>query len=76
MVASQAWCLGRVSGQGPRSGTCPAAPNLPIPVSLMESRGAPTRVKASAAARDAALAERLWEVSEELTKVTYEALRR
>ena len=42
----------------------------------MESRGAPTRVKASASAHDAALATRLWEVSEELTGVGYEALRR
>jgi NAD(P)-dependent dehydrogenase (short-subunit alcohol dehydrogenase family) len=42
----------------------------------LESRGAPTRVKASARADDEVLAARLWEISEDLTGVTYETLRR
>jgi NAD(P)-dependent dehydrogenase (short-subunit alcohol dehydrogenase family) len=41
----------------------------------LESRGSPTRVRASARANDPELAKRLWEISEELTGVTYEALR-
>ncbi len=44
------------------------------PGGLFESRGYPTRVQASAAAHDAAAAARLWQISEELTGVTYGAL--
>src|SRR5205814_6171625 len=39
-----------------------------------EQRGYPTRVAASAAARDEAAAQRLWTVSEELTGVRYAEL--
>jgi NAD(P)-dependent dehydrogenase (short-subunit alcohol dehydrogenase family) len=45
------------------------------PDGLAESRGRPTRVRMSAAARDEATAARLWAVSERLTGVDYEALR-
>ncbi len=41
------------------------------PDGFMEARGHPTRVKAIAEARDPAVGERLWEVSEELTGVRY-----
>lgn len=44
------------------------------PGGLFESRGYPRRVQASAAAHDAAAAARLWQISEELTGVTYGAL--
>lgn len=40
------------------------------PSGLFEGRGAPEPVGRSAKARDAAVARRLWEVSEELTGVT------
>ncbi|RJK92630.1 oxidoreductase [Vallicoccus soli] len=40
-----------------------------------EARGGPRRVGTSAAARDEAAARRLWERSEELTGVAYDALR-
>ena len=39
-----------------------------------EQRGYPKRVRASAAAHDEAAAARLWEVSEKLTGVHFEAL--
>ena len=42
--------------------------------SLFELRGHPQRVGRSAAARDAAVAGRLWDVSEQLTGVRYDAL--
>src|SRR3954464_1141280 len=41
------------------------------PSGFLEQRGAPERVKASSKAYDADSARRLWEVSEELTGVTY-----
>lgn len=44
------------------------------PSRLFETRGAPVEVGRSAAARDARVAARLWQVSEELTGVTYDAL--
>jgi NAD(P)-dependent dehydrogenase (short-subunit alcohol dehydrogenase family) len=44
------------------------------PGGFMENSGYPKLVKASAAANDAATAARLWQVSEELTGVTYEPL--
>ncbi len=40
-----------------------------------EARGGPRRVTGSAASRDEAVARRLWERSEELTGVAYDALR-
>ncbi len=40
-----------------------------------ESRGAPKRVGRSKAAHDAGIAARLWELSEELTAVHYDAMR-
>jgi NAD(P)-dependent dehydrogenase (short-subunit alcohol dehydrogenase family) len=42
------------------------------PDSRFETVGSPTFVKAGGAARDVAAARRLWEVSEQLTGVTYE----
>ncbi len=42
------------------------------PSGVGEIRGAPTRVGMSAHARDAAVGRRLWDVSEELTGVTYD----
>jgi len=44
------------------------------PDGLGEMWGNPTRVGCSAAARDMAVAARLWDVSEQLTKVRYAAL--
>ena len=41
------------------------------PAGLGETRGAPTRVAMSAAARDARVGQRLWSVSEELTGVRF-----
>jgi len=41
------------------------------PDGFMETRGYPTEVKARPKAHDRAVAERLWQVSEELTGVTY-----
>lgn len=45
------------------------------PGGFAEWRGAPKRVAPSAAAGDLSVAQRLWEESERLTGVTYEALR-
>jgi NAD(P)-dependent dehydrogenase (short-subunit alcohol dehydrogenase family) len=45
------------------------------PRGFVQSRGSPTRVAASAAARDPELARRLWEVSEDLTGVGFGALK-
>jgi len=41
------------------------------PDGMAEMWGHPTKVKTSAAAKDAAIAARLWDVSEQLTKVRY-----
>ena len=41
------------------------------PAGLGETRGAPTRVAMSAAARDARVGQRLWDVSEDLTGVRF-----
>ncbi len=41
------------------------------PDGMAEMWGHPTKVKASAAAKDAAVAARLWEVSEQMTKVQF-----
>ncbi len=45
------------------------------PDGFMEMTGHPTRVGSSARSRDALVAQRLWEVSETLTGVRFEALR-
>jgi len=45
------------------------------PGQLFESRGAPKRVSSSKASHDEVAARRLWDISEELTGVRYEALR-
>ncbi|MBV9871633.1 MAG: SDR family oxidoreductase [Frankiaceae bacterium] len=45
------------------------------PNGLMESRGYPKKVDSSSASKDAETAARLWTVSEDLTGVTYGALR-
>jgi NAD(P)-dependent dehydrogenase (short-subunit alcohol dehydrogenase family) len=42
------------------------------PDSLFESRGHPKRVGSTAAARDAAASARLWQISEDLTGITYD----
>jgi len=42
------------------------------PSGFMQQRGAPTRVKAAKKAYDTDVARRLWEVSEQLTGVTYQ----
>src|SRR3954454_4780092 len=44
------------------------------PSRLMESRGAPKRVKSTSRSKDPALAGRLWSVSEDLTDVRFDAL--
>ena len=44
------------------------------PDRMFETRGHPTKVRASARARDLESARRLWQVSEELTGVRYEGL--
>jgi NAD(P)-dependent dehydrogenase (short-subunit alcohol dehydrogenase family) len=46
------------------------------PRGLMEGRGSPTRVKGSSRANDPELARKLWDVSEDLTGVRFEALDR
>jgi len=45
------------------------------PGQLFESRGAPKRVSSTKASHDEVAARRLWEISEELTGVRYDALR-
>jgi NAD(P)-dependent dehydrogenase (short-subunit alcohol dehydrogenase family) len=44
------------------------------PDGFMEQRGTPKRVESTSAAKDPAVAERLWHVSVELTGVTFAAL--
>lgn len=44
------------------------------PAGLGEMRGAPVRVESNAASHDEATARRLWEISEELTRIRYTAL--
>ena len=44
------------------------------PLGLMGMRGAPGKVKSSARSYDAAVAAQLWQVSEDLTKVSFEGL--
>jgi NAD(P)-dependent dehydrogenase (short-subunit alcohol dehydrogenase family) len=73
----------RLFGQEPDVGALPvlyaaAAPGVPGgsyigPRRFGETRGHPALAKASAAARDPALAARLWTLSEESTGVTYPA---
>ncbi len=46
-----------------------------IAVAHMHMRGHPARVKAARAAYDEADARRLWEMSEQLTGVSYDALK-
>jgi protochlorophyllide reductase len=46
-----------------------------IAVSFMQLRGQPARVKAARAAYNETDAKRLWQISEQLTGVTYDALR-
>jgi NAD(P)-dependent dehydrogenase (short-subunit alcohol dehydrogenase family) len=46
------------------------------PSGFLESRGYPKRVDSSSASKDPATATRLWELSEDLTGVGYDALRR
>jgi hypothetical protein len=45
------------------------------PDGFMESRGAPTRVDRTSAAKDVATAKRLWDLSEQLTGVSYDTVR-
>ena len=76
--------VSRVIGQSARDGALPtlrAATDPAVrggevfgPDGLLELRGAPKRVAVSSRARDRAVAERLWEVSEEKTGVRYPAL--
>jgi len=76
--------MNRLVGQSPVAGALPTvyAATMPDvrgddyfgPDGPFEVRGAPTRVGRSAAARDEAVARRLWEVSQDLTGVRYEAL--
>ena len=71
----------RLFGQSPDMGALPvlyaaAAPDVPGgtyigPGGAGEARGYPAVALASAAARDPALATRLWDVSEELTGVSF-----
>jgi NAD(P)-dependent dehydrogenase (short-subunit alcohol dehydrogenase family) len=73
--------ISRVLGQQPDMGALPtlqaavdsnALPNDYYgPAGWMEMRGYPTRVQGREASKDAALARRLWEVSEELTGVRF-----
>ncbi len=73
--------ISRVLGQRPAMGALPtlqaaidpeARPNDYFgPGGWMEMRGYPTRVQSNGASQDAALARRLWQVSEELTGVRY-----
>ncbi len=77
--------MNAVVGQSAQSGARPQlyAASMPGvqggeyfgPDRLFESRGAPTRVDRSAAAKDEQTAERLWDLSEELTGVHYETVR-
>jgi hypothetical protein len=46
----------------------------PDPEEAVGIRGAPARARHSAAARDAVTARRLWEVSQDLTGIRYDAL--
>ncbi len=74
--------LSRVVGQSPPMGALPSLyaatapdvqPNDYIgPRNLMEMRGYPKKVDMSAAAKNPALATRLWQVSEELTGIQHE----
>lgn len=74
--------MNAVAGQSAESGARPQvyAGTMPDvrggeyfgPKDLFESRGAPTRVDRSSAAKDAATATGLWELSEELTNVRYD----
>jgi NAD(P)-dependent dehydrogenase (short-subunit alcohol dehydrogenase family) len=73
--------ISRVVGQSPPMGALPtlraaADPDVQPndyygPGGFMEMRGYPKEVDTSDAAKDAALAKKLWQVSEELTAVTY-----
>ena len=73
--------ISRVVGQSPPMGALPTLmavidPNADRndyygPSGLGEMRGYPKKVDMSAAAKDDAVAKRLWEVSEELTSITY-----
>ncbi len=73
--------ISRVIGQQPYMGALPtlqAAVDPDVqpndyygPVGLMGMRGYPARVNTSQAAKDTKLAERLWEISEELTDILY-----
>ena len=76
--------VSRVVGQSARDGALPtlrAATDPAVrggevfgPDGLLELRGAPKQVAVSRRARDRAVAERLWEASEEKTGVRYPAL--
>ncbi len=46
------------------------------PNGFMENTGYPVKIGSSASSRDTKVAARLWEVSEQLTKVRYDALKR
>jgi NAD(P)-dependent dehydrogenase (short-subunit alcohol dehydrogenase family) len=73
--------VSRVLGQSPAAGALPtlraavdpaAQPNDYYgPDGFMEMRGYPVKVETSEAAKDRALARRLWQVSEEMTAVRY-----
>jgi NAD(P)-dependent dehydrogenase (short-subunit alcohol dehydrogenase family) len=81
-LARFAKAASQVTGQPASAGALPSlyAATMPDvvpgdyfgPSSLGEVRGTPTRVGMSAQARDAAVGTRLWDVSQELTGVTYD----
>ena len=83
-IAAAAWGVFNLFGQSAAAGALPtvyAAVGSDInggdyvgPKGVAELRGRPGKVRMTRAARDPADAARLWEVSEELTGVRYEAL--
>lgn len=74
--------ISRIIGQSPPMGALPtlrAATDSSVhandyygPDGFMEMRGHPKKVDTSAAAKDDDLADRLWQVSEEMTAVHYD----
>jgi hypothetical protein len=74
--------MNAVMGQSAQSGARPQlyAATMPDvrggeyfgPSDLFETRGAPTRVGRTSAAKDQAVAATLWDLSEQLTGVTYD----